>query len=104
MCSTPRPKTTLKAKAANSGSLLSNLSTESRRLFAERANIAQERRHQMAQQLKHDKHQHDAAIKMSTKTVVRDVNNKQKRLSYWLLEANLKELFIMLFFNAVKRT
>jgi len=48
MCSTPRPKTKVKSSASKSGSLLSTLSTQARNRFAERANLAQERRHQIA--------------------------------------------------------
>jgi hypothetical protein len=104
MCSTPRPKTSVKGKAGSSGSVLSNLSTESRSLFAERANIAQERRDQMALKQKKDKHRHDASIKKAKKAVNSDVNNAQNSLSYWILKANVKDLFIMLFFGTSRRT
>ncbi|MDO6508129.1 hypothetical protein Q4506_14255 [Colwellia sp. 4_MG-2023] len=104
MCSTPRPKTRVKGKAGSSDSVLSNLSVESRSLFAERANIAQERRHQMAMKQRNDQRQHDASIKKVTKAVNSDVNNSQNSLSYWLLKANLKDLFIMLFFGTSRRT
>ncbi|PKG86028.1 hypothetical protein CXF85_04455 [Colwellia sp. 75C3] len=104
MCSTPRPKTKVKGKAGTDGSLLSNLSAEARNSFAKRANVAQERRYQMAMKLEQAKYQRDASIKTTKKIENRTVSKPNRNLSYWLLNANLKEILIMLFFGTSRRT
>ena len=104
MCCTPRPKTKVKGKAGSSGSLLSNMSSEARNRFAERANVAQERRHQIAMKAQQKERHHDAAIRTAKKVVRRAATKSPSNLSYWLLNASLKEVFIMLFFGSSKRT
>lgn len=93
MCSTPRPKRVVKGKAGASGSILSNMSTEARSQFAERANVAQERRYKIAQQKKRQ-----------TESSPRDYRGGQKKekvakngLGYWLLHASMKEVVMAIF-------
>jgi hypothetical protein len=102
MCSTPRPKTQAKGKSGRSGSLLSNISAEKRRRFAERANIAQERRDDMT--MKNQKSSSGLNVTLinnKVKLISKDkkVQKKPNSLSYWLVSASLKEIFIMLFFG-----
>jgi len=104
MCSTPRPKTKVKGKANRNGSVLSNMSTETRSRFAERANLAQERRHQIAIKAQQKKRHHNVAIKSANKVGSRAVTKSSNKLSYWLLNASLKEVFTMLFLGSSKRT
>ena len=94
MCSTPRPKTKITGKSGTSGSLLSNLSTEARNTFAERANAAQERRDQLSMKSVQTKHQHNISM----------TSAKKKNFSYWLLNANINEIITMLFFASSRRT
>ena len=63
MCSTPRPRTKVKGKAGSSGSILSTMSSEARSSFTERANAAQERRHQISIKTQQKKQQSNASIK-----------------------------------------
>lgn len=104
MCSTPRPKTKVKGKAGSSGSLLSNMSAEARNRFAERANVAQERRYQIALKTQQKKRQRNTPIRTAKKVMSRAATKSPSNLSYWLLNASLKEVFIMLFFGSSKRT
>lgn len=103
MCSTPRPRTKVKGKAGTSGSLLSNMSPEARSRFAERANVAQQRRHQMTIKTQQNNRQQDAAIITSKKAVNRVDQKSQHNVRYWLVSASLKEIFMMLFFSKSKR-
>lgn len=102
MCSTPRPKTTVKGKAGTSGSLLSNMSPEARNRFAERANVAQERRHQIAIKAQQHNRQHSESKRTTKKPANRIAKKSQSNLSYWLVSASLKEVFMMLFFGKSK--
>tara|TARA_R110001583_G_scaffold39134_10_gene125719 strand:- start:30 stop:344 length:315 start_codon:yes stop_codon:yes gene_type:complete len=102
MCSTPRPKKKVKGKASLNGSLLSNMSPEARSRFAERANVAQERRHEISLKEKQHNRQFNASVKKSAKAVNRIAKKSQKSLMYWLASASLKEVFIMLFFGKSK--
>ena len=104
MCSTPRPKKRVNGRADNSGSLLSNLSVESRNRFTERANAAQEKRELKAIKLKHANPQNEATVSSSKKAVNPTFNVAQKSFSYWLFNARLKDIFIMLFFGISKKT
>jgi len=103
MCSTPRPRKAIKGKGSKSGSLLSNMSSETRSRFAERANVAQERRHQITIKEQERNRQLQTPSKVTKKTV-RHSTKKQSSLSYWLLDASLKEAFIMLFFGKSKQS
>lgn len=102
MCSTPRPRTAVKGKAGISGSLLSNMSPEARSRFAERANVAQERRHQIALKAQQNNRQLNTSLRAPKKAVNRIAKKSQNNLSYWLVSASLKEIFMMLFFGKSK--
>jgi hypothetical protein len=103
MCSTPRPKTKVKGKAGTSGGLLSNMSAETRSRFAQRANAAQERREQIAIKAQQNNRQLNASLRTTKKAVHRLANKSQNSLSYWLVSASIKEVFMMLFFGKSKR-
>jgi hypothetical protein len=103
MCSTPRPKSKVKSKGGTSSSLLSNMSPEARSRFAERANIAQERRHQLAIKSQEKKRQVDTSTKVAQKVERLSANKSQDNLNYWLLNASLKKAFTMLFFSKPKQ-
>jgi hypothetical protein len=99
MCSTPRPRTKVAGKSSSSASILSSMSTESRRRFTEQANIAQERRDKIKMAEKNQKKYNKA----STKAIYKSVNKKaSKSLSYWLVSASLREIFALLFFSRSK--
>lgn len=102
MCSTPRPKTKVKGKSGISGGLLSNMSPEARSRFAERANAAQERRQKITQEAQQKKRL-DASVESKRKAVTPSAKKAQKGLSYWLLNASLKDVFIALFSATPKR-
>ena len=102
MCSTPRPKTTVKGKTISSGSILSSMSSETRTRFAERANAAQERRYQIA--VKAQQKQRENSRKNTNKTSNYVAKKQQHGFSYWLFNANLKDVFTMLFFGNSKHT
>lgn len=104
MCSTPRPKTKVKGKAGISGSFLSNMSPEARSRFAERANIAQERRHQLAMKEQQNNRQLNAPLRTTKKIAKPKDKKSSSSLTYWLFNASLKDLFFMLFFGTSKRT
>ena len=103
MCSSPRPKTKVKGKAGISGSLLSNISPEARSRFTERANIAQERRAQLKKKAQQKKAQLETSAIINNKTLNRATKKPQRKLSYWLFNASLKEIFMSLFFGTYKR-
>lgn len=103
MCSTPRPKTKVKGKAGTSGGLLSNMSAETRSRFAQRANAAQERRDQIAIKAQQNSRHLNASIRTSKKANNQIAKKSQNSLSYWLISASLKEVFMMLFFDKSKR-
>lgn len=84
MCSTPRPKTKVKGKKSHRGSVLSNMSPGVRSRFAECANSAQERRHQIA---------------LTTQKIA---EKPQHNLLYWLVSASIKEIFLLLFLGSSK--
>ena len=102
MCSTPRPKGQVKGKSGSSGSILSNVSAEARRSFAQRANIADERRYHLAM----EKEQQSRQLHTSQKNTKKHVSQKNTKLnrnfSYWLVSASLKEIFLVLFFGKSK--
>lgn len=103
MCSTPRPKTTVKAKRVPSGTLLSGMSALTRSRFAQRANAAQERRHQIAMKARQTRLHHDSAQKSTKKVVSHSTNKSSPNIIYWLFNASMKEIFMMVFFGHSKR-
>jgi hypothetical protein len=101
MCSTPRPKRNLKAGtagASSSGTILSDLSAQKRAEFVKRANSADERRYQLKQQIAAKTHKAISPTEKIT-SLLKNKNVKQKTKSwhYWLLDASMKELFMLLF-------
>ncbi|MCI2284414.1 hypothetical protein L3081_14760 [Colwellia sp. MSW7] len=105
MCSTPKPKTKVKGKTAGGGSLLSTMSTEARSRFAERANIAQERRDNIALKRQQEKRQHalvSKGVKKVASNSAKIPETQQRNLSYWFFKASVKDLFVMLFFGKSK--
>jgi len=91
MCSTPKPKRTVKVKATNNVvGILSSLSCENRREFALQANQASERRFVM-QQFAQEKQQRNDKLKTIDNKKCQ-VNTTQSWL-YWLLDAPLSNLF-----------
>ena len=100
MCSTPRPKRKIKSAktGAVSGSVLSNLSAQKRADFVKRANSADDRR-QLIQQQKVEKKQALSLVTNNTKKVIKNKKTPTKSWSYWLVDASIKEIFMMLFFG-----
>lgn len=103
MCSTPRPKTKVKGKASSSGSILSAMSSEARGRFAERANAAQERRHQIAMNARQTKSHLDNCQKDTKKGGNSYINESSHNISYWLFNASLKEIFMVIFLRHSNR-
>lgn len=99
MCSSPKPKASVKGKRSKSTSGLASLSPEARSRFTQRANEAQERRYQ----IKKEEQQRSNVIptvKVNNKQVSK--NKTQHTLSYWLLNANLKEITFRIFGGKTK--
>ncbi len=100
MCSTPRPKRNFKAGGARaaSGSILSGLSADTRAAFVKRANMADERRYQLNQQTKTNQH---AVRHVNRAFLPKNKPSQQtnKNWRYWLIDASISELFIMLFWG-----
>ena len=93
----------MKGKSSASGSVLSKMSPEARSRFAERANVAQERRHEMAMKSQQKQRQRDIPRRTTKKITSHSAKKAQSSFSYWLLHASLKEIFLMLFFGKSKR-
>jgi len=74
------------------------MSSEARSRFAERANIAQERRHQVAMK----ERQHNSSVKNALHKAPKKNQKSQRNLSYWLVSASLKEIFTRLFWGKSK--
>jgi hypothetical protein len=100
MCSTPRPKRKIKSAktGAISGSVLSNLSAQKRADFVKRANSADARRQEVKQQ-KAEKKQALSLVVNQAKKVVKNQKKPTKSWSYWLVDASIKEIIMMLFFG-----
>ncbi|PCI59149.1 MAG: hypothetical protein COB35_12040 [Gammaproteobacteria bacterium] len=104
MCSTPRPKRTIKgsAKTTGSGAILSGLSAQKRAAFVQCANQADDRRQEIKQQaLKQQsaaqaqqrrKQKHLSLVNNNT------LKNNRKSWRYWLVDASIKEIIFALFF------
>lgn len=103
MCSTPRPRSRVVRKAGTSNSILSGMSTEARSRFTERANIAQERRYQIAIQARQKKHLLTPSAEVAKNVVDYSPKKLQGGFSYWLFTASLKEIFTLVFINTAKR-
>jgi len=91
MCSTPKPKQKIKDKtSSNVISILSQMNAEQRKLFAERANAASERREIEEQkaildQTQIDQNKAHTSLKKNTMT--------SKPWHYWLINASFSEIF-----------
>lgn len=95
MCSTPKPKQKGKSKiSSNVVSILSQMSAEKRKQFAERANKASERREikkqeAILQQIQIDQNEDQTKLKKNTIA--------SKPWHYWLIKASFSEIFHTLF-------
>ena len=100
MCSTPRPKRNFKAGGARaaSGSILSGLSSDTRATFVKRANMADERRYQLRQQTKASQHT-ESRLNKSFSSKNKPAQQTNKNWHYWLIDASMSELFMMLFWS-----
>lgn len=86
MCSSPKPKKNVSGYKSASASFISNLSPSARSRFTERANLAQTRRDKI--NAKTTKLNSISAIQRKSSN-----RNTSKNLSYWLLDASLKDIF-----------
>lgn len=96
MCSSPKPKASVKGKrtkGTNSG--LSSLSPEARSRFTQRANEAQERRYQIQKEKAQQRANLTSTVTAKNKHIIKHKN--QNTLNYWLLHANLKEVMYRIF-------
>ena len=97
MCSTPRPKRAMKlnnAGAITNGTILSGLSAQKRAVFVQRANQADDRRYELELQQKASESKHNSHIK--NLSIKKTYKNQQKSWRYWLIDASLKELFLVM--------
>ena len=99
MCSTPRPKRKVKvASSSAGGTILSGLSAQKRAEFVQRANSADERRFQLQQKkMEEKKRLHLVTSHRLKKTNKKQLKKSSKNWSYWLVDASIKDLFMMLF-------
>jgi hypothetical protein len=97
MCSTPRPKTTVKAKVASSGAILSAMNSTARARFAERANAAQERREQLAIKTRQSNKKLENISTTTKKIANSSLKKHSNNFRYWIFSASLKEIFTFLF-------
>lgn len=99
MCSTPKPRTRVKGRSIVSGSILSNLSSESRSQFSERANTAQKRRQQIAMAEQQKNRQLISYQTVVQKTAIPQKKSTSNSFAYWLLSASIKEIIFALLFG-----
>lgn len=101
MCSTPRPQHTVVGKAGYSGTILSTISPEARIRFAERANLAAERRHRInGREQAQQNRRHQASTRPRVTTPVTKTVNRGWR--YWLITASITDIISLLFLKHVK--
>lgn len=94
MCSTPRPRGKVTATSGSAGSILSTMSADARSRFAERANMAQDRRDKIAFEAKQFKQK--LTLNKEAKQAPAKKLIKKHTLYYWLFNASLKEVFNLL--------
>lgn len=100
MCSTPRPKRVMKSSSTGatiSGTILSGLSAQERATFVQKANQADDRRQELQQKAavkKREKLRNTHAINSSLSIPQIKVT---KKWNYWLIDASLKEIFMLIF-------
>ena len=102
MCSSPKPKSKAKGKKSGGGSILANISPESRSRFSERANAAQDRRDEMKAAQKQKALQHNTLTNRSLTSAVVKTKKQEKSFGYWLLNASVKDIFVLLFMGKSK--
>jgi hypothetical protein len=93
MCSSPKPKARAKGKKGSGGGVLSNMSAQERSRFSERANVAQERRHQLKIKQKQQKLHHQERVNRVDSRLVKSQNVS---FGHWFLNASLKDIFNVL--------
>jgi len=102
MCSTPRPKRSLKsasAGATTNDTILSGLTAQKRAIFVQRANQADDRRYVLQKQAELKKCENNHRF-IKQNTLIKKTQEKPIRSwSFWLIEASLKEIVMMLFFG-----
>jgi hypothetical protein len=77
-----------------SGGILTNMSTESRQAFVERANKADERRYQLKMQLV--KNQQRVSERKANVRQLPSQDAKKQGFFYWLFEASFKDIINVL--------
>jgi len=102
MCSTPRPKKIVRGKSISKGSVLSSMNSDARMRFAERANLADEKRHKLNLKMKQINVQKNNAQKHRSFKIFTKNESVKKGLSYWLGTASIKEVFLVLFAGKIK--
>jgi len=96
MCSTPRPKRVMKTNSTSvttNGTILSGLSAQKRAAFVQRANQADDRRYELQQKAAEKKRENNHL----THTKNLSIKKSTKNWSYWLIDASIKEIVMMLF-------
>ncbi len=103
MCSTPRPKVAAKGKAVSNGGVLANMNIDVRSRFAERANLADEKRYQISLQKKQQVQSiNQVKRRFNIKVQTNSRANINKGIRYWLGTASIKEIFLILFIDKAK--
>lgn len=96
MCSTPKPKAAVKGKQGNNVTLLSNMSAEARKRFAERANKAQEKRDEQTQR----GNQGTVTTPISQRVkMTKRAKHSDNSSGYWLLHANITDILYWILFG-----
>lgn len=93
MCSSPKPKARAKGKKGNGGGVLSSMSAQERSRFSERANLAQERRHQLKIKQKQQKLHQQAR---DNRVNITPIKKQSVSFGHWFLNASLKDVFNVL--------
>jgi len=94
MCSTPKPKRTIKAKRANNRvSILAAMNSEQRQRFSQRANQASDRRiEKLKRQREEQECDNKVIIKNDTLQKIKTKTKSNQSWLYWLLNAPVSEL------------
>ena len=96
MCSTPKPKRSIKAKTTiKVVGILSSMNSEARQRFATRANDASDRRIQ----LQNAKQNKAAANQSNISSKANNNSNNKRSWLYWIFSASFSEIFRKLFFR-----
>jgi len=93
MCSSPRPKRKIKiAKSVKSGGALANMTMNARQSFANKANLADEKRHKLIVAKKTSQQSHIIAARRVTKQKKSISKTVKKSWYYWLAHASLTQI------------